>query len=238
MARSKRLLLGASAALAFASVAACQQLLGLDVLKNCDETPCIDAGAANDATTDGQVDTGADVVAPDAGDATLPPFPDGSTGSDWITFRMPWIDGGNLNGDAGLTFENRFNPAEQQRFTFSDGGKVAQDLVSLRGWLVASGSFTTSSFESAAGFCTDKGARLPTRIELMSVLDPTEPLDGGMIRRELSAARHFTNPVFWSATATRNDGGFTFWIVDFGRGKSFRAAAIGGAEYGVLCVQK
>ncbi len=243
----RRILVAVVLASTLGALAACQQLLGLDKLKNCNEEECDASTSPTDSSTDGSTDSSPDAredgTAPDASDASVP-YPDGSTGSDWVYFRMPWVDGGYLDGsgstvDGGTeqTFENQF-PVASDRQAFApgtlDGGSFTRDTVSNITWVIGPDVYETS-FAAAQARCAGNGTRVPSRIELISLLDPTQT-DGGMMRREPLGGKTPAKPAYWSSTAFRGDGGaFTFWIVDFGQGKTFRTS--GGDSYGVLCVR-
>lgn len=251
MARSKPLLGLATGAFVLLSLAACQQLLGLDKLKNCDDgDPCTDASTTPDASDgslpDGSPDASDDGEAPD----TSIPFPDGSTPSDWVNFRMPATTGGLVDAASFpdgspvrslLVYDPL--PSDTQTFvTVPDAGSPLVtgtfETVSRRVWIAFNSERAPSSFEDARAECAAVGARVPTRIELVSLLDPSSPADGGHVRREAFGGKPVSNLAFWSSTASREtDGGFSLWIMDFATGTTFRQAASGGAKRGVLCVK-
>jgi len=240
---NRRLLVAAALASTLVTLAACQQLLGLDKLKNCDQGEC-DASTPppDDGSTDGTIPEGGgpDGSTDASPDVFLPPFPDGSTGSDWVNFRMPYADGGRLDGSESVGQSDfRYNPQAGDLQTFDlkliEGVSVADDLVTTRRWIVTSGTQETS-FQGAKTECAVRGARVPSRIELLSLLDPGQRGDAGMIRPEvLKAGVNISNLAFWSSTANReDDGGISFWIVDFAQGRTRRAI---GGSFGVLCVR-
>ncbi|MFO0641582.1 MAG: hypothetical protein U0183_20330 [Polyangiaceae bacterium] len=251
MARSKPLFGLATGAFVLLSLAACQQLLGLDKLKNCDDgDPCTDASTIPDASDgslpDGAPDASDDGEAPD----TSIPFPDGSTPSDWVNFRMPATTGGLVDAASFpdgspvrslLVYDPL--PSDTQTFvTVPDAGpgnvRGTFDTVSKRIWIAFVGKPEFSNFEEARTECTTAGARLPTRIELVSLLDPSKAGDAGFVKNEAFGGTQPNKLAFWTSTVTReNDGGFSFWIMDFGTGTTSRQAATGGAARGVLCVK-
>jgi hypothetical protein len=249
MARSKPLVGLAIGAFTLLSLAACQQLLGLDRLKNCDEDPCSDASALPDAADgslpDGDADAGDAAVTPD----TSIPFPDGSTPSDWVNFRMPATTGGLVDAasfprDAAINKDDAailvYSPGASTLQMFgtvaTDAGPLPIDTVSARVWHYL--DLDTSSFDSARAQCAAVGARVPSRIELVSLLEPSRPGDAGYVRREAFGGAPVTNLAFWSSTASREgDGGFSFWIVDFASGSTVRQPAAGGTKRGILCVR-
>jgi hypothetical protein len=148
--------LGALAALAIASAAslvACEQIIGLDYFSKCDASVC-DAGT-NDASLEASVDAGSDALT----------LPDGvSEASSWAQWRMP-----NTATEVGLGASD----ASLRAFDASVPGYLFDEVT----WLNWSLSMLpqASSFEQAAGYCAQIGARLPTRIEIASLLDSTRP---------------------------------------------------------------
>jgi hypothetical protein len=243
---SRRLVVVAVLASTLGALAACQQLLGLDKLKNCDQGECDASALPEDGSTDGTTPDGGPDASTDAStdarpDVFLPPFPDGSTGSDWVNFRMPYADGGRLDGSESPLGQGdfRYNPLARDLHTFDlkviEGVSVADDLVTTRRWLVTSGN-QKPSFDRAKEECALLKARVPSRIELLSLLDPGQRGDAGMVRPEvLEVGVNISNLAFWSSTANREaDGGISFWIVDFAQGRTRRAM---GGSFGVLCVR-
>ncbi len=257
MERSRVLALGLALTL-LASAAACANLIGLDKFVDCNDpqnaSQC-DAGAdalPGDATVTDAADAAQD--SGDAGDAdadidTGPPLPDGSVRSDWAQSRIPHYDGGLL--DAALIQDAQARPSITQGGVFQpdmlvtadplrDGGKVANDRVSSLLWLVHSEHSYPSTFTEAQTACATKGARVPTRIEALMLLDPamTRDADGGpyMMRREVFAngVALYDRPQFWTSTLVARSV-VSFWIVDFATGKVFPSES--GKTYGFLCVR-
>lgn len=252
MARSKPLLGLATGAFVVLSLAACQQLLGLDKLKNCDDGECADASSQPDAADGSTPDARPDADAGDGSDIpdTSIPFPDGSTPSDWVNFRMPATTGGLVDAASfpdGAPVRSLLVydplPSDTQTFvTVPDAGPATVqgtfDTVSKRIWIAFKTKRETSKFDEARAECAAVGARLPSRIELVSLLEPSKPGDGGLVRQEAFGGTQPSKLAFWTSTVTREgDGGFSFWIMDFETGTTSRQAATGGAERGVLCVK-
>lgn len=250
MARSKPLLGLATGAFVLLSLAACQQLLGLDKLKNCDDGECADASSQPDASDGSIPDGGPDGPTDDSGADTSIPFPDGSTPSDWVNFRMPATTGGlvdaaSFSGDAAILKEDAailaYRPGNAYLQTFStvmtDAGPLPFDNVSKRTWIAL--ELATGSFDSAQKQCALVDGRVPSRIELVSLLEPSKPGDAGYVRPEAFGGKPVPQDLaFWSSTASRDgDGGFSFWIMDFSTGTTFRQAAVGGTQRGILCVR-
>lgn len=232
------------AALALSTVA-CQQLLGLGDYKDCSD-PKVQCDTVSDSSVpdadvpDTSVDAGLDADA----DATILPLPDGSSTSDWATFHMPHtqdggiLDGASLNqgGNTGDLGQGRdpTNMSVQPDTQFPDGGlTVAFDAVTNRVWIIDATEALVGSFAEAQARCALRKARVPSRIELVSLLDPTVTGKNGMIRREVGT---FETPRFWSSTvASRNPPVVTFWTVDFLEGKTSKQEK--DRKYGVLCVR-
>lgn len=231
---------------------ACQQLLGLDDRKVCTELePCdasVDAepprdGDVLDGGRDGEVD--ATVDAAEAG----PVFPQGSSGSDWITFPMPFpdrglVDAAAFGGGSPLRFSS--NPANRQILQPTDAGAPAVlDTITTRTWFVMSIARSTNEFARALSECERDKGRVPTRIELVSLLDTSPAVDAGgsdagvvMIRPEVVGTSGLPT-AYWSSTAVQlPDRSFAFWIFDFAQGKTFLAKDRGATSYGVICVLK
>jgi hypothetical protein len=230
MARSSRLAVAAAFA---AALAACNLVAGLGSFHDVDCEPCdagldtgtgADVAAPFDATLDAQMGSAsleagafdADAFAPDAHDAST--FETGApdTGARdaapsvdyrWARWVMP-------NGaDSGLP-----NPASYRLVTSIDGGVLDNKTHLLWGT-----SQLASSFEAAAADCPPPW-RVPTRIELVSILDT-------------SGSPTLVNPVFSTVqqaaywTSSGADAGAP-WTVNFGAGaiSTFPGSA-------VLCVQ-
>ncbi|MBK6465099.1 MAG: DUF1566 domain-containing protein [Myxococcales bacterium] len=255
MARSRLVFtLGVLAAL---GAGACGNLIGLDKFVDCTEFSdlCTDGGAGDVDTPDG---VGPDVVQPDGGhdadadaDADAgPPLPDGSVGSDWAKYRVPNYDGGRV--DAAAVANPTYVSAGTVGAAFVDGGSFDGGVAVSLQWSTSAASETTSTwlrtpddevvqtFDKAQSHCVKLGGRVPTRIELLMLLDSTQrDTDGSafMLRPEVRpsdglVAGHPT--AYWTSTALRGDGGIDFWVVDFKSG----AVRLTRSEFlGVLCIR-
>lgn len=244
MARFERWLVF-SAALALGTVA-CQQLLGLGDFKDCDDTTVTcdtvpESGVPDVDIPDTSVDAAKDALAD-----VLPPLPDGSSTSDWATFRMPHTqDGGILDG-ASLNEGGNTADLGQGRDptnlvvradTSPDAGPdatVAEDRVTGRVWLDDSINETpVATFSAAQQRCKTLNGRVPSRIELISLLDPTLSGSNKMLPREVG---QYATLRFWTSTvASRTAAGTTFWTVDFALGATAKNDST--LKYGVLCVR-
>ena len=243
MARFERI---AIVAVCAAAAAACNLLAGLDQFHDVDCEPCgadaTDAPIApfgQDAPSPAEGETGAATAveagtddasdAADAFDATIdaaPDAPDGDAGdaSDtgppdagplinyaWARWRMP-------NGaDSGLP-----NPAQYTPIAGMDGGVL--DTITRLQW----GPVVTGIGSLDAGVSACSPARVPTRIELVSILDTSQsPLVNPAFTSLLSTA---PNATFWTASSPTSMGP---WTVSFASG--FVLPSYGATA--VLCVQ-
>lgn len=189
-------------------VAACNLIAGFDAYRDCKTLSCPDA-----AGDTGDVDAGGQ----DASDAAPPPdafsFDGPSVGTSWATGIMP-----NPVYDAAVTalpvgslhFEPGYTPSTY------DGGAVLTDPVTQLSWLLDVQSTASGGEPAAEAFCKAQGAgwRVPTRIELLTLLDftqPSSPYDPPQFNSSL--ASH----TIWTISPDRNDPS-RFWVVNFGGG--------------------
>jgi hypothetical protein len=215
--------------LACAAVAACNTIVGIDNFSDVPCEPCVDSSTGfpfeegGDAIADGP---GESEAAVDAGtDAALDAIADtgidardtgtGFTASDAGAVDLEWARWPMPNGsEAGLP-----NPAQYSLITGSDAG-VTDGITKLQ-WGNAQTGIT--SIASATSWCGPPW-RLPTRIELVSILDT-------------SRSPVLVNPVFttiqglpyWSSSVTPAGNS---WTVDFGSGAV--AATTAGAA--AICI--
>lgn len=147
MARSKIFVL-----LTLATLAACQSIVGLDKFQKsqCD----FDCGTDSSAM---------DVVAIDATDAGFDVvFGDASVANRWATWRMP------NPADAETDANNvTYSPGPM-----SDAGPLVHDNVSNLSW--TKNDLGALTYFDAIKACESAGLRLPTRIELYSLVDYTK----------------------------------------------------------------
>jgi hypothetical protein len=136
-----------------AALGACQILSGLSDYK--DQLGGLDSGGLPDVADVGPADVGPADVGP--GDSTPPK---GSKPATWANFRF-----GCYSGE-GCSL-SRYHSLEAGTF-FDGGARYHHDEVSGLYWLEDTGSALT--FEDAAKFCSDRDARVPTRIEIVSLL--------------------------------------------------------------------
>jgi len=223
MARFERLAL---AAIGCAAVAACNAIAGLGEFQDVPCEPCQEAGGsfdsgpppddvvvpvetgAIDASVDADadattVDTGIDAPTDDVG-PVVPPDTGTSIDYTWALWVMP-------NGaDAGL-------PTPASYVAGTDGG--VHDVWTHLTWGNAQTGVTDAGAACAYPF------RLPTRIELVSILDTSQsPVLVNPAFTTMQAA------VYWTSSVTP-DG--TPWTVDFGGGYVEPSTS----AMGVICVQ-
>jgi hypothetical protein len=207
----------------------CEAILGLDGYQK------VDGG--NDAGTDGvgYVDAPQDAV-----DETPLYNPDASVASRWARWIMPNApvpaDGGT-DVDAGPTVQNQAVYAIV-KVAIGDGGadaqvEVVEDLTAVQDaapqhfWLRS--VVEKDSIAEAEAYCASLGFRLPTRIELVSILDAarsTPPL---------------VDPVFTDAgvgsfwTSSPMPSKTEIWTVDFASG-AIGAGSLSGRKF-VRCIR-
>jgi hypothetical protein len=121
-------------------------LMGCNLLLDLDYTTQPSPPPAMDAAVDVK----------DAGFEELPPLLDGSQPATWARFPIP---NNPLLG---------FKPQHPINVVKDDAGST-QDLVTGRTWRHAG---QAANFAEAVALCSKTGDRLPTRIELVSFLDP------------------------------------------------------------------
>jgi hypothetical protein len=243
--------------LAVFGAGACANLIGLDKFVDCTESPglCVEAGPGDVNVPDSVVP---DVVQPDGGpdadadaeaDTAQPPLPDGSVASDWAKYRVPNYDGGLVDAASVPNAADIFQGTIGGYFdggVYPDGAAFASLSISptneaISTWLRTQNWKIVQTFEEARQYCLALGGRVPTRIELLMLLDSTErSVDGAkpfMLRREVWATAGLVDghPTgFWTSTVVRTDASVDFWIVDFETGTVSRKQT---ALRGVLCAK-
>jgi hypothetical protein len=217
-----------TASLIAVSLTACDILLGLDQYRNVDcANDCLDAAPhadAGDAGRDaGSVEDASDAsVTPDARlDASeaqadvgfdAPPPPEGGypvpPGHQiWAHWRMP-----NPDASAGTPDSSALLPNPMGYDAGADGGsQVAYDLVTGLSWWREGAA--ASSLADAWGYCAGRGPgwRVPTRIELISLVDFTRQ---PAIDLEVFTDTGTLTEPYWSTSAVAGQDG-TYWTVSF-----------------------
>jgi hypothetical protein len=201
-------------------VSACNAIVGLNAFH---QVPCDECGDGGDATTgagstpetgapeagppDGARDAAVDATESDGGTDASEDAGSGFRASEagssvdlrWPRWRMP--NGGGP--DAGLP-----NAATYTLISKTDGGVL--DAITGLAW----GNLTTGvySLTQAKQACSAPW-RLPTRIELVSILDTSNPADSGVL---VNAAFAQMPPArVWTSSVTP---GGAWWTVDFSGG--------------------
>jgi hypothetical protein len=228
-----------------AALAACNALLGLDAYDNvacafdCGADageggglPVTDAqeepdGAApgdggGEATSDTGPDVVGDVVVPEAG------WPVPTLHETWAHWPMPNPDAATGPDAATLL------PNQMTYDAGPDGSAVAYDAVTQLRWSRLPD--TASSYDEAWTACLQNhegaGWRVPTRIELVSLVDFTQPSGKAMIRPDVFPAVQPV-PTWTSSAFAGDDGPYGYWAVDFGTGLTGSA---GATTTQVLCI--
>lgn len=209
MAASRRRVLVAGLVAALPLAVACQAVLNLDKYQKVDGGQ--DAGPDELLTSEA---AGQDVTLPDVYSAPI----------DWAITPMP-----NPPFDAGRSADAQFNTLNA--YDLVDG--AVSDPIFKRVW--SPDAAPLGSFDAAKAYCESltiggKKGRLPTRIELVSLIDfvkdstlPTV-FDGGKTRR------------MWTSSLVRPFAGtIQYWIVDFD-GRTVRASDA-NTDYAALCTQ-
>ena len=199
-------------------VLACDTLIGLDKFKKCG----VDVACASDAS-DAEIDD-----AGDASDAFV--ISDAvSEASSWPQWRMDNTQTEVIQGATDASLQN-FQPANG----------LIDDLVSNKKlkWIPQLGSAV--DIDHAAQFCAKNGGRLPTRIELATLLDSTRGKPP-YIAKEFDAVLSPDgapppSPFVWSSSYNRPvEQPLHYWIADLGTGDMKQQATF--SAMGVLCVQ-
>ncbi len=213
--RSERLLVALGCALA---LVACEQIIGLDKFQKCDAE--IDCGVSD--ASDASVD------ASDAGDASDAfTFPDGvSEASSWARWRM---DNTLIEVQSGAP------DASETTFDASVPNELGDNVSGLV-WFTQVG--TAGDVTSAASYCTQHGYRLPTRIEIVTLLDSTQMLPALQITPKIAQAIATADAgvhTLWTSSYVRPvNGTLQFWFAELTAGNMIPSPA---SNVGVLCVR-
>jgi hypothetical protein len=222
MARFERVAL---ATLVFASALACNSIAGLGSFHDVACEPCEEAGSSDsgvfpddvgsfDAPEDAPVDVTVEAATDSGADAMETGGLQSSEAGPSVDFRWPrWIMPNGVEAvEAGLPNPVKYTAA-------ADGG--VNDLVTSLGWGNAATGISTLSEAEAA--CASPW-RLPTRIELVSILDTSQsPVLANPAFASMQAVRYWTSSVTPAGAS---------WTVDFGAG----TIAPGLPGFAVICI--
>jgi len=197
---------------------ACEQIVGIDQFTKCDPSRC-------DAGPDGSLDAGLD----SASDALE--LPDGiSEASSWARWPMP-----NTLAEVKLGAPD----ASLRAFDAGTSGVLCDTHTTLC-WSLSIGAPTTS-FDAAQAYCAQLqgGWRMPTRIEVVSLLDSTRSGNGAAFPPEFDAALAAANgpSLIWTSSYYRPiiNNVLRYWYVDLLKGDVLASSNTSAA--GVLCVR-
>ncbi len=202
------------------SLVACEQILGLDHFAKCDGSAC--DSALDGSLESGPVDSGSDVFS----------LPDGiSEASSWARWRMP-----NTLSEVKLGAPD----ANLRAFDAGTAGVLFDEVTGLY-WSMSVGPATTS-FEEANAYCAQLpgGWRLPTRIELVSLLDSTRAGTSALVfppEFDPALADGGSPPLIWTSSDYRPilNNALQYWYVSSTFGEVI--AAPNNSAAGVLCVR-
>ena len=251
MATSRRAVAGL--AVIAATVAACDALLSLgdyskvDCAFNCEAggEGCETADGAQEATAD-VLDAGNPLDAGDAGDGeasavdSAPEAQLGDAAGDAPSNVLRWAQWPMPNPDAAIAPEaSLLLPYTMGYDAGADGGSTTVlDLVTGLTWwrtpLVAANIVAATNQCSTVPAGT--GWHVPTRIEIVSLIDFTQPSSNPTI--DLSTFPGTLPQKFWTSSNVPGDGGAYYWLVDFYDGLTVTALGSSGAGSYVLCVRE
>lgn len=180
----------------------CEQILGLDDFTQSD-------ASCQGATCDAGVDTG-DVETGSVVDVVIP---------DVVNQASSWANGSMPSSPAEI--EAGANPTTLASFVAIDAGADASVVFDNVGkklyWNLAASKGGYTDVQQAADYCTSLGAgwRLPTRIELVTLLDSTRPQPAAS-----PALTSITSNKYWTASYVRpiTQNGLQYWAIDFSNG--------------------
>jgi hypothetical protein len=227
MAASNRVLVGVAALLAFGA-AACDALLGFGKYKDCTAVDCADASSDvfGDGTAAADADAGdsaadVDSLFDEAGDGASSSSEDASDGGGglldgpgsgdgvagpvnaWARWPMPNPDA-SIGGDSSATLPHAmvYDAGEG-----GAGGTVFDTVTGLT-WQ-QDGSHAAMSESDAVSYCTTQNMRLPTRIELVSLVDFTQ--HPTINPTTFTGTKNY----YWTSSPVAGDAASLYWTVDF-----------------------
>jgi hypothetical protein len=203
------------AGVAVFGLAACDVLLGLgnysdgpgDASQDAQAEAQVEAGIDGgvDASVDAHRDAGADADA-DA-DAAVG---ENEAGIDGPTLLQRWAQWPMPNPDASIGGDSSVLLPNTMSYDAGDGGSVSVlDEVTGLVWR-SDFSATPLSYSSAAEYCAQLKMRLPTRIELVSLIDFTQTPTIA-----LTMFPGTQRSGYWTSSTYPTDGAAERWYVDF-----------------------
>jgi hypothetical protein len=234
MAGSRGRIAAASVGLVIAA-AGCDALLGLGQFKN---VPCafdcpdvstqetsVAEAAVPEASSPDVVDSGdagnwsETSVAPDA--AFLPDAVDELVPPEAASPHEVWAHWAMPNPDASIAPDSSVPLPNPMAYDASADGRVLDTVTKLT-W--ESSSYAAADYSGAWHHCETLGMRVPTRIELVSLIDfTTSPTINGAVFPGTAGANYWTSSVVW--TDAGPDAALQHWSVSFDDGLVAPAAA-------------
>jgi len=251
MATSRRAIAGL--AVIAATVAACDALLSLGDYSKVDCAFHCEAGGEEGGIADGAPDATADVLDAanpldsgdaDAGDGEASMVDSaaeaqlGDAAGDAPSNVLRWAQWPMPNPDAAIAPEaSTLLPNTMGYDAGADGGSLtALDLMTGLTWwrapLGANGIVAATN--QCATVPAGTGWHVPTRIELVSLIDFTQPSSVATV--DLATFPGFPQQRFWTSSSVPGDAGGVYWVVDFATGLT----STGGGTLAswVLCVRE
>jgi len=188
-----------------ASVLACQAIVGLDKFSKFE---CTTDCGTDVVVVDAPVDAGPDVMY----------FGEASVANRWIKWPMP------NPKDA----ETPVNMSVYDAAGTGEGGAIVRDFVTSLAWTQS--DLGTMSYLEAIAKCESIGFRLPTRIELVSLLDYTRAQPA--IDPAFQGSK---GGLYWTQSPLPNKT--QVWVVDFGNPKVTSLSVDAQTMAHVRCVQ-
>jgi len=221
---------------------ACDALLGLGGYQEVDaDSGSVVAPEASDDASDAPMDSSTTLDASDAGDAFDASDGDGATVApfdgpiDGPPLTLLWAQWPMPNPDAASAPTIDGSPPLPNPMAYDAGADASTALDLVTGLTWNRQAFQTSTFDAAAVQCATVGTgwHVPTRIQLVSLIDFTQPLGQATIDPVTFPSTPAST--FWSSSQVPVDAATPlYWVVDFSTGLVRQTTA---ASY-VLCVKE
>ena len=253
MATSRRAVAGL--AVIAATVAACDALLSLGDYSKVDCAFNCEAGGEGGEVTDGGPDATADVF--DAGNPLDAADADAGDGEASVVDSAPeaqlvdaagdapsnvlrWAQWPMPNPDAAIAPEaSTLLPNTMGYDAGADGGgTTVLDLVTGLTWWRAPlmAAHVVDAINQCSTVPAGTGWHVPTRIELVSLIDFTQPSSNPTI--DVNTFPGTLPQKAWTSSSVPGDGGADYWLVDFYDGLTLTALGSSGVGSFVLCVRE